>query len=260
MAKGVELACTEAGPAAAPPLIILHGLFGSARNWGAISKRLAEKRRVLALDLRNHGDSPWDAAMDYRTQAADVAAFIEGRGLAGADIIGHSMGGKVAMMLALTGPRLVGRLLVLDIAPVAYDHGGFVDYVAAMKALPLAGMSRRAEAADMLAQAVPEAGVRGFLAQNLVRAGDGFAWRVNLEAIAGAITDLVDFPVPGKARFAGPSLFLRGGRSDYVESHHETTIRHYFPGAALHTIDGAGHWAHAEKPEDFLAHAEAFFA
>jgi len=236
-----------------PPLVIQHGLFGSARNWGSLGKALGESRRVIAVDARNHGRSPWDARMDYPAMAGDLAELIEGEELDRPVVLGHSMGGKAAMALALTAPDAVGALIVADIAPVAYRHS-HGDYIAALRALDLAAIARRSDADAALRAAVPEPGVRGFLLQNLVFEDSGPRWALNLDALATAMDDLTSFPFEaGRMRYDGPTLFLRGGASPYVQpEQHEAAIVEFFPNAVIETLEGAGHWLHAERPAEFL--------
>ena len=242
-----------------PPLVILHGLFGSARNWNAIGRRLAAGRRVLAMDLRNHGASPRAEAMDYASMAADVAETMASAGAAPAAVLGHSMGGKAAMALALSQPALVPRLLVADIAPVPYPpRQGRI--VAAMRAVPLRpGLQRRDADAALAVEGVEDAGTRAFLLQNLRFDGAAPAWRCGLDEIAAALGDIEGFPAFGAARYDGPTLFLLGERSDYVKPEHRPRIRELFPAARFLTLRGTGHWLHAEKPEEFTGVAESFF-
>jgi esterase len=251
----------ESGTASAsPPLVVLHGLFGVARNWGAISRRLSARHRVLAMDLRNHGASPRAAAMDYASMAADVAETMEAAGAAPAALLGHSMGGKATMALALTRPELVTRVLVADIAPVPYPPRQ-ARIVAAMRAVPLRpGLSRREADATLLTEGVQEAPTRAFLLQNLRFEGGAPEWRCGLDEIATALDDIEGFPDFGAAaRYEGPTLFLLGERSDYVRPEHRPRIRALFPAARFLTLRGTGHWLHAEKPEEFTAVAESFF-
>ena len=249
----------EAGDKAAPPLVVLPGLFGSARNWGAIGKRLAAKRRVLAMDLRNHGASPRAEAMDYASMAADVEETMAAAGAVPASVLGHSMGGKAAMALALSRPEAVSRLLVADIAPVPYPPRQ-ARIVAAMRAVPLRpGLARREADAALAAEGVQDAATRAFLLQNLRFEGDAPAWRCGLDEIAAAMAGIEGFPEFGGARYEGPALFLLGERSDYVQPEHRPRIRELFPAARFLTLRGTGHWLHAEKPEEFTAIAESFF-
>lgn len=249
----------EAGAAGDPPLVVLHGLFGSARNWGAIGKRLSARRRVLAMDLRNHGASPRAGAMDYASMAADVAETAGAAGAAPAAVLGHSMGGKAAMALALTRPGVVSRLLVADIAPVPYPPRQ-ARIVAAMRAVPLRpGLARRDADAALSAEGVQDAATRAFLLQNLRFDGDAPSWRCGLDEIAAAMADIEGFPDFAGARYEGPALFLLGERSDYVQPEHRPRIRELFPAARFLSLRGTGHWLHAEKPEEFTAVAESFF-
>jgi pimeloyl-ACP methyl ester carboxylesterase len=243
-------------PGGRPPLLIAHGLFGSARNWGALARRLAEGRRVLVPDMRNHGASPRDARHDYPALAADLAAVIAAHG-GRMDVLGHSMGGKAAMALALLHPGAVGRLVVADIAPVAYGHTQ-MPLVAAMRGLDLGGVASRAEADRRLAATVPDPAVRAFLLQSLdLKAAGGPAWRLNLDALGANMPAILGWPdLPGP--YAGPALFLAGGASDYVRPEHREAIRALFPAARLARIPGAGHWLHADRPEAFAAAVAAF--
>ncbi len=247
----MRLAATELGDG--PALIILHGLFGSARNWSTVARRLATSHRVIALDLRNHGDSSWAETMTYAEMADDVAGFIAAAGLDRPRVIGHSMGGKVAMTLALGGDVALGDLVVVDIAPVPYDRG-FGGYVEAMSALDLASVERRSDADAALTAEVPDPTLRAFLLQNLVASDGAYEWRINLPAIAAGLPGLSDFPPVGpSATFAEPALFIAGGRSGYVADAHHATIRRLFPDSEITVMDGAGHWPHAEQPENFVA-------
>lgn len=252
----LELARTEYGEAGAP-VVILHGLLGSARNWATIAKRLAETHRVFALDLRNHGSSPWSDVMTFEAMVDDLRTTLERLGLGPAAVVGHSMGGKVAMLLALTHPEQVERLVPVDIAPVRYEHS-FEEYIEAMRGVDLARAERRADVDRDLAAQIPDVGVRNFLLQNLVREDDRFAWRPNLDALAAHMDDILGFPDPGQRRYEGPALFIAGERSHYVRPEHKGEIARLFPHAQITTIAQAGHWIHAEQPQAFLAHLQAF--
>ena len=257
--SALDLACDEFG-GAGPPVLVLHGLLGSARNWTSVAKALAETHRVFALDLRNHGRSPWAETMSFDEMAGDVAAFIDRHELSPAAIIGHSLGGKVAMRLALICSDLIGRLVVVDVAPVAYTHS-FAPFVAAMREIDLAALERRADADLALARTIGDPAVRSFLLQNLVKTDDGFVWRVNLEALAANMPELLGFPTPGAgAAYHGPTLFIAGGRSPYIQAGHRPLIARLFPGAEHAVIEGAGHWVHAERPAEFLAEIRRFLA
>lgn len=243
------LHATEAGHG--PALALLHGLFGAGRNLGLLQRRLADRFRVLALDLRNHGASPHAAPMDYPTMAGDVAETLALLGALPAALLGHSMGGKVAMMLALVRPEAVSRLVVADIAPVAYPPH-HRELLAALERLELSPGLTRGEADAAMAAAVPDPRVRGFLLQNLLF-GENPSWRIGLAEIAAAMPALEDFPTLPGASFAGPTLFVAGGRSDYLRPGQWPIIRAMFPEARCASLPGAGHWLHADDPEGFLA-------
>ncbi len=238
---------TYDGPAGTP-LLIAHGLFGSARNWGVIAKRLSATRPVITVDMRNHGGSPWYDSHSYHDQAADLAEVITGP----TDVLGHSMGGKAAMVLALTQPALVNRLIVADIAPVAYTHSQNGP-IAAMRAVDLAGISNRADAKAQLGPLDP--GVDDFLLQSLDMKER--RWRLNLDVLAAEMDKIIGFPEVNN-RFDGATLFLSGGNSDYVKPEARTQIKALFPAAHFAKIPGAGHWLHAEKPREFEAAVSAF--
>jgi pimeloyl-ACP methyl ester carboxylesterase len=239
-----------------PPVILLHGLFGAAKNLGVIARALSRQARVISLDLRNHGESPHAAAMDYAVMAADVAQTAAAMGVTQAAVVGHSMGGKTAMTLALTNAGLVARLAVLDIAPVAYHHG-YDGYVAAMRAIPLdAGLTRRAADAA-LAGAVPEPAFRAFLLNNLIL-GDQPRWRVALDEIGAAMPQLLAWQDPPGAPYTGPALFIRGQNSDYVRDAALPKIGTLFAHFKLETVDNAGHWLHAEQPEKVISALKRF--
>lgn len=239
----------------ARPLLIVHGLFGSARNWGAIARRMADRGAVIAVDMRNHGQSPHFPEHDYTAMAGDLAAVIADSG-GPMDVLGHSMGGKAAMMLALTRPELVGRLVVADIAPVPYAHSQ-MQHIDAMRRLDLTGVSTRSEADRRLSATTPDAGLRAFLLQSLDLKADPPRWRLNLDALADQMPKIVGWPEVA-ARFDGPTLFLTGATSDYVRPEHRDAIRALFPAARFARIPDAGHWLHADRPREFEAAVRVF--
>jgi pimeloyl-ACP methyl ester carboxylesterase len=252
----MHLAATLHGPeTGAPPLLIAHGLFGSARNWGAIAKRLALRRQVIAVDMRNHGDSPRSPTHGYEAMAADLAGTIAGHG-GRADVLGHSMGGKAAMVLALTDPSRVRRLIVADMAPVAYGHDQ-IGYVRAMQALDLAAVSRRSEADAVLAPTLPDPALRAFLLQSLAFDDGRARWKLNLPVLAAEMPRIMGFP-DGPGPFTGPTLFLTGAKSPYVRPDAWPKIRALFPAARHREIPGAGHWLHADAPGPFIEAVSAF--
>ena len=235
------------------PVVLLHGLFGSARNLTGLARALAASHRVLSMDLRNHGESAHDPAMDYPAMAADVAETMDVHGVPRAAVVGHSMGGKVAMRLALEAPNRVSRLVVADIAPVAYPSH-FGEFTRAMQAVP--PEATRAEADARLAPDVPDAAVRGFLLHNF-RPGSG--WRIGLGEIAAALPGVETWPEHAGS-FAGPVLFVTGARSDYVLPEYRPAIMRLFPAARFVAIRDAGHWLHAEQPAAFNATVSQFLA
>ena len=239
------------------PLIIVHGLFGSARNWRVLQKRLAARRRVIAVDLRNHGSSFWSDDNSYEALAADLAAVIAANGGV-ADVLGHSMGGKAAMVLALMQPERVRRLIVADIAPVAYGHTQ-AGHIEAMKAVDLRGVTRRSEADRQLATRVESAPLRAFFLQSIALEEGGARWTLNLDALGREMPGIMGFPDVGGS-FDGPALFLSGANSDYVKPEMTARIRQLFPRAEFAAIEGAGHWLHAEKPREFQVAVERFLS
>lgn len=236
---------------AQPPLVIAHGLFGSARNWGVLAKRLSSDRRVVCVDMRNHGHSPWSDDMTYPAMARDLGEVLEGIGPC--DLLGHSMGGKAAMVAALSGAA-VRRLIVGDIAPVTYGHTQ-MPLVEAMEGLDLASLGLRSEADRALAASIDDPGIRAFLLQSLdLKAG---RWRLNLAALRANMAAILGFPEISHA-IDIPTLFLTGATSDYVTPAMRPAIRAPFPKARFAKLAGAGHWLHADKPREFEASVRVF--
>jgi len=233
-------------------VVILHGLFGSARNWTSIAKSLAEICRVITVDMPNHGESPWLEPVDYVLMAGAVSDFLELHGLNGSAIMGHSMGGKTAMVLTLLNPTLIDRLIVVDIAPVGYDHDNEC-YINAMEMVDLASLQSRKDADAQLTRHVKDASLRAFLLLNLVHSDDRFTWRINLKGLKAGLMTLHGFPdVLKEMIFEGQVMFLGGETSDYIRAAYEPAIRGYFPNAQIVKIKGAAHWLHADKPDEFI--------
>ena len=239
-----------------PPLVLLHGLFGSARNFGAVQRELARQRRTIALDLRNHGASPHASDMRYSSMADDVVETLRGLDAEPALLLGHSMGGKTAMQMALHHPDTVGRLIVADIAP-APNPPVHLEVAKAMAALPLSPGMTRAQADAGLAPAVPDAAMRAFLLQNL-QLGAAPAWRIGLAEIIDGFADIEAWDAPAGARYSGPTLFIAGATSNYIKPEHRPIIRRLFPNARFVTLKNAGHWLHADNPSGFVGVVEAF--
>src|SRR4051794_21766870 len=257
-----------------PRVVFVHGLFGQGKNWTTIGKGLADGHRVTLVDLPNHGHSPWTDRVDYLDMvellAGDLEQFAEQ-----VTLVGHSMGGKVAMQLALRRPELLRALVVVDIAPVEYPVSGgrtddpdeeaspFAAYIDAMQELDLDRLTTRDDADAALKAAVPSRMVRSFLLQSLVREGvgadGGWRWRLNLDLLARDLEELRGFPAPpAGASFDGPVLWVAGANSHYVLSQDRPVMDALFPATRLVRIKNAGHWVHSEQPEVFLATVRRF--
>ncbi len=240
-------------PTDQPGLLIVHGLYGSARNWGVIAKRLSDTREVIAVDQRNHGLSPWNETQSYPDMAEDLAEVL-GNLTGPFDVLGHSMGGKAAMVLALLQPEMVNRLIVADIAPVGYTHSQ-IQFIKAMRAVDLGSVERRSDAEAQLASHVEDPILRSFFTQSLdVKEKK---WRLNLDVLADEMPKILGFPAVS-GEFDKPTLFLSGSESDYVKREYRPDIKALFPQAGFLKIPGAGHWLHAEKPREFEAAVRAW--
>ncbi|ROZ75307.1 alpha/beta fold hydrolase [Ramlibacter sp. WS9] len=235
-----------------PPVVILHGLFGAGRNWAPIARALADTYRLYMPDARNHGASPWAETMSYPEMAHDVLALIDRERLQRPVVIGHSMGGKTAMALALEHPHAIAGIAVIDIAPESYADQ-FSPYVAAMRGLDVAAATSRREIRQTLASHLGGDAPVDFLMQNLQRQDERFDWRLNLMATAVCMRDLCGFPQQLLRRhYPGPSLFIAGEHSDYVRAESREGIVRLFPRARLQHIADAGHWVHADEPQALL--------
>ena len=243
------------------PIIILHGLFGSARNWQGIAKQLAERDTVYSLDLRNHGSSPHADEMGYESMAADVLAFMALEDIKEAVVLGHSMGGKVAMQLALSEPKKVSQLIVVDMAPVTYSHN-FDDVLLGLYHVPLESVGSRKEADQYLAEKLSTPSLRQFLLQNLVaNTSGGYQWRVNLASIEKSMPDIMGFPANSlKKQYANRTLFINGGQSTYMTSRYREPTKEMFPAAEFQTIAKSGHWPHIESPVEFMTLLNSFLS
>ncbi|ATG35253.1 putative esterase [Phaeobacter piscinae] len=241
-------------PTDKPTLMIAHGLYGSARNWGAIAKRLCDEREVIAIDMRNHGSSPWTETHSYHNMADDLAEVIAAHG-GPVDMIGHSMGGKAAMTLALNHPQALRRLLVADIAPVAYQHSQ-IQYIHAMRQVDLAKVERRSDAEAQLANLGVEKALQSFFTQSLDLPNR--RWRLNLDTLERDMPHIMGFPET-EAQWDGSTLFLSGAASDYVLPEHRPLIKARFSRSHFAKLPDCGHWLHAENPRAFVATARGFF-
>ncbi|MFP4066753.1 MAG: alpha/beta fold hydrolase [Spirochaetaceae bacterium] len=232
------------------PLVVLHGLFGSGDNWRSSARVFSRKARVVLVDMPNHGMSPHTDDMRYPSMAESVRGLIEELGLGGSFVLGHSMGGKAAMALALRHPEIVRGLVVVDIAPRDYPPG-HLEIIAGMQEVATVSPSSRAEADRILARRVPNSAIRAFLLKSLVRGGDGgYRWALNIDAIASCYEHLTSWPSL-QGHYEGPALFIAGGRSSYVGPEDTPEIERLFPRARLESIDNAGHWLHVEQQQVF---------
>ncbi len=245
----VKLAFEEYGNSSDKPLIILHGFFASSRNWRQIAKKLAVHYHVYVVDLRNHGLSPHAPEMDYPVMAEDLKAFMDEHELQTANILGHSMGGKIAMWFALTKPERVDHLIVADISPVSYQHS-FDNTINALKQLPLKQISNRKQADECLSASISELSYRQFLLQNLQLQEGEYSWRINLDYFYQTADNIIAFPsVELIDPYRGKVLFIMGGNSTYTD---KEAIEKSFPTAKILTIKDANHWLHIDKPIEFL--------
>lgn len=241
----MELNFSQAGDG--PPLLLIHGLFGSLENLGGIARPLAERFSVYSVDLPNHGRSPHTDSLSLSSLAEALESWLDSRQLGQVSVVGHSLGGKVGMELALTHPARVDNLIVMDIAPVKYPpHHDEV--FAGLAAIQTASLTTRSEADDILKQFVSDTAVRSFLLKNLVKKGKGYAWRMNLPVLQQHYDEILAGNAEDK-RFGGEVLFIKGGDSKYIQEKHRDTILFRFPKANVKIVPGTGHWLHAEKPD-----------
>jgi pimeloyl-ACP methyl ester carboxylesterase len=240
-------------------VVFLHGLFGQGRNWTQVGKALAgpgrtAPHRVLLVDLPHHGRSGWEDRFDYLRVADQVAELFDPTDPVA--LVGHSLGGKVAMVLALRHPELVERLCVVDVAPVTYDHlSQFEEYVAAMRGLDLGSLSQRGDADTAMSEGVPDPTVRAFLLQNLRRDGDAWRWQMNLDVLGDDLPVIGSWPeeqLADTAPYRGPVLWMAGARSDYITPAYAEAMDRWFPRNRLTTVKDAGHWVHSEQQDVFL--------
>ena len=243
------------GDEKSPPVMIVHGLYGSGRNWGVIAKRLSDQFYVITVDLRNHGDSPWLDTHNYHVMADDLVEVINSLNIK-PNIIGHSMGGKAAMVLALKRPNLVRNLIIADIAPVKYEHDQS-QFIEAMQKVDLSKVEKRSDATLALSKFVEDKSLQNFFTQSLdIKAK---RWKLNLKVLRSEMSEILSFPKI-ESEFSGHSLFLKGEKSDYIKSEHRKLIKSLFTKARFATFKEAGHWLHAEKPREFESAARLFFS
>ena len=242
-------------------LVILPGLLGSSANWQSIAKRMGQKRTIYTLDLRNHGQSPWSDTMNYIAMADDVAEFIHTLDHAQICLMGHSMGGKVAMRLAFDAPQLIHSLITADIAPIPYEHD-FDDLIEPMIALDLPSYARRSEADAALQASISSPHIRAFLLHNLSfdSAQDSYTWRPNLKTLLASMPAITGFSLSDDDIYTRPALFIHGANSNYVTPAGMKIIQRHYSDASYVKLQNAGHWLHAEQPQAFIEHCEAFLS
>lgn len=230
-------------------IVLIHGLFGSYENLGVIARALAGQWQVINLDMRNHGRSDWHDSMSYALMAEDVKETLDHLGLEQVILLGHSMGGKIAMEFALRYPERVSKLILADISPVQ-NRPRHLEILSALDGIDLDSLQSRQHADQQLALAITETGVRQFLLKSLYKDGDQFRWRFNIKALIANYSQLLEAP-PSKGPYTGPTLFIKGAESDYLLPEYQSLIQQLFPHSKAKVIMGTGHWLHAEKPVAF---------
>jgi len=239
------------------PVLIVHGLFGSSQNWQTFAKRLIQNNfRVITVDLRNHGNSFHHDVHNYEEMVSDLTFVIEKLGTP-VDIIGHSMGGKSAMLLSCLHPSYVNKLAVLDIAPVKYTHSQ-LDKVLALLNVDLSSFTKRSDVDRILSKDIPDKRERSFLMLNLDRKDEALKWKINLNALKRCMPEIMDFPQKN-LKFTKPSLFVSGSNSSYINKENLRPIKNIFPNYRLEVIRNSGHWVHADNPEDLFLTLRDFF-
>ena len=252
----MNLASRELGDG--EPIVILHGLFGSSRNWMSIARELSVANHIFTLDLPNHGESSWMEEMSYEGLSSIIVEFLVKNNLKGATVLGHSMGGKVAMTMALTEPELIGRLIVVDIAPVEYDHDN-LSIINALESINLTLVKTRSDADGYLKRNISDQILRSFLLQNLVFIEDKYEWRINIPIIKANLDKIHGFPsFAQNIFFDGPTLFIAGANSKFIEQSHYSKIGRLFPKSSVERIADASHWLHADNPKAFLRAVNQF--
>tara|TARA_B100000676_G_C17903997_1_gene746213 strand:- start:124 stop:915 length:792 start_codon:yes stop_codon:yes gene_type:complete len=237
-------------------ILLLHGLFGSSSNWLTVGARLADRYRVIIPDIRNHGNSPQSSQMSYEEMCEDIIELVDKLEISKFILLGHSMGGKIAMQIALTCPERIDGLGVVDMAPVKYAHH-FDRIFRGFNSVDLKQLKNRDEADHQMSKNIPESDIRQFLLKNLIKTHSGWKWRLNLKSLDDNQNLITGFSPP-KMKYKGPSWFLHGTKSDYLLPEHEPLIFKYFPRAQICPIKGASHWVHSEKPDLFWNCMERF--
>ena len=242
-----------------PCVLICHGLYGSLANFGGLAKRLEQNYTVIRVDLRNHGKSPHTLDMTQQSMANDLVLLLDQLDISKTVVIGHSLGGKVAMTFAQNNPLRVSGLVIVDVAPVNYALDSHNNVFAALKSVDLASIKSRKDAGDVLSQHLAEASMRQFLLSNLERTSSGFHWRIYLDVLFSEYSDIAAAP-PAAEVYYGAALLIKGSDSTYINDAMLPTISQRFPNCVVNTISDAGHWLHAEKPAEFIALVEGFLS
>lgn len=240
-----------------PPLIVLHGLFGMSDNWQTFARKLDNEYSIFCLDLRNHGRSPHDTEMNYHAMAEDIRTFLEEHWIYKCAILGHSMGGKVAMRFALDHPDLIEKAIYVDISPRGYEPR-HTTIIKALQSVATDQISSRQEADEQLEKFIPQPGVRMFLLKNLKREARGFQWKFNLDILAKEYKSLMS-EIKGSP-INTPTLFIKGKKSNYIQAEDELIIKKLFPNSSINEIADAGHWVHTEQPEVFAQMVRSFLS
>lgn len=248
---------TESPTPTAKSIVLLHGLFGKQDNLGLLKQALQLEHSVITVDLRNHGQSTWHTEMNYQAMSEDILNLMDELKQPSVHLIGHSMGGKVAMAVALQAPARVASLIVADIAPVAYKESRHADVFKALNAVASTQVSSRKAAELLMSDYLTEPAVRQFLLKSFSNE-DPTHWQFNLHTIEEHYADLMDWPFATTQHYSGPVLFIKGGASDYLQADHQITIAQHFPHASAKIIPDCGHWLHAEKPRLFNGIVERF--
>ena len=249
MVKTVNLNYVKQGQG--PCILICHGLYGSLSNFGGLAKHLEKDYTVIRIDLRNHGKSPHINEITQQSMANDLVRLIDLLGVNKIVVLGHSLGGKVAMIFAQQNPLRVSSLVVVDVAPVDYPLDSHSNVFTALKSVDLLAISSRSEADDILKNRINDISMRQFLLTNLQRTANGYQWRMNLDVLISDYSDIASAP-PSAPVFNGPTLLIKGSDSTYINDAMLSSIFQRFPNCVVNTVNDAGHWLHAEKPTEFF--------
>ncbi|MFT6310853.1 MAG: esterase [Porticoccus sp.] len=253
--KAVKLNYVKQGQG--PCVLVCHGLYGSLANFASLAKQLEKKYTVIRVDLRNHGKSPHTLVMTQQAMADDLVLLLDELGISRAVVIGHSLGGKVAMTFAQQNPQLASGLVIVDIAPVEYAADSHNNVFSALKSVDLTTINSRKDADEALAQHLAEASLRQFLLTNLERTTNGFQWRINLDVLISEYQDIAAAP-PVASAYVGAVALIKGSESTYINDAMLPAIKQRFPNCVVNTVSGTGHWLHAEKPVEFIVLVEEF--